>query len=385
MTAVPSPRPYRFDLTVALTYYLPYTSGLTEVARTVAEGLAARGRRVAVVASRHDPSSPVRERVNGVDVFRAPVAARIGRGVLSPGFLPLAARLARASRAVNIHLPMLEAGPLALLTGRTPVITTHHDDVWLPPGRLAGLQVRGVDASVATALRRSAAVVVNNADHAEHSRHWPLMRDRLAVIAPPCRLREPAPATFRDGPGPHFGFLGRIAPEKGLHHLVDAFRAIGDPTARLLIAGDYSKVAGGSVVGALRERASGDRRIRFTGFLTDRQVSEFYASLDVFALPSVAEESFGISQTEAMMTGVPSVAADAPGMRVPVTSTGFGRLFPPGDAAALAAALLAAAAFSPRQRAEGATATRARYSTDNCLDRFDALLGRLGADDRVTA
>ncbi|MEW1550343.1 glycosyltransferase family 4 protein [Streptomyces tsukubensis] len=377
-------RPYRYDLTVVLTYYLPYTSGLTEVARTVAEGLAARGRRVAVVASRHDPASPVRERVNGVDVFRAPVAARIGRGVLSPGFLPLAARLARASRAVNIHLPMLEAGPLALLTGRTPVITTHHDDVWLPPGRLAGLQVRGVDASVATALRRSAAVVVNNADHAEHSRHWRLMRGRIAPIAPPCRPREPAPAAFRDGPGPHFGFLGRIAPEKGLHHLVDAFRTVEDPAARLLIAGDYSKVAGGSVVGALRERSAGDRRIRFTGFLTDRQVSEFYASLDVFALPSVAEESFGISQTEAMMTGVPSVAGDAPGMRVPVSSTGFGRLFPPGDSAALAAALLEAAAFSPRQRADGARTTREQYGTDGCLNSYDELLETLGTARRVT-
>ncbi|MCM2389510.1 glycosyltransferase family 4 protein [Streptomyces albipurpureus] len=385
MINVRAARPHRYDLTVALTYYLPYTSGLTEVARTVAEGLAARGRRVAVVASRHDPSSPVRERVNGVDVFRAPVAARIGRGVLSPGFLPLAARLARASRAVNIHLPMLEAGPLALLAGRTPVITTHHDDVWLPPGRLAGPQVRVVDASVATALRRSAAVVVNNADHAEHSRHWPLMRDRLAAIAPPCRERQPAPATFREGPGPHFGFLGRIAPEKGLHHLVDAFRTIEDPAARLLIAGDYSKVAGGSVVGALRERSADDPRIRFTGFLPERQIAAFYSSLDVFALPSVAEESFGISQTEAMMMGVPSVASDAPGMRVPVTSTGFGRLFPPGDIVALATALLGAATLSPRQRAEGGRATRARYGTEGCLDSYDALLGRIGAAGRVTA
>ncbi|MFE3021612.1 glycosyltransferase family 4 protein [Streptomyces sp. NPDC059256] len=385
MITVRTARPHRYDLTVVLTYYLPYTSGLTEVARTVAEGLAARGRRVAVVASRHDPSSPVRECVNGVDVFRAPVAARIGRGVLSPGFLPLAARLARASRVVNIHLPMLEAGPLALLTGRTPVVATHHDDVWLPPGRLAGLQVPVVDASVATALRRSAAVVVNNVDHAEHSRHWPLMRDRLAAIAPPCRERGPAPATFREGPGPHFGFLGRIAPEKGLHHLVDAFRTIEDPDARLLIAGDYSKVAGGSVVGALRERSADDPRIRFTGFLAEHHVAEFYASLDVFALPSVAEESFGISQTEAMMMGVPSVASDAPGMRVPITSTGFGRLFPPGDSGALAAALLEAAALSPEQRTEGGRATRARYGTDGCLDSYDALLRKLGAAGRVTA
>ncbi|MER6192884.1 glycosyltransferase family 4 protein [Streptomyces cyaneofuscatus] len=385
MTRRAAPPP-RFDVAIALTYYLPYTSGLTEVARTVAEGLAARGRRVAVVASRHDPAHPARETVNGVEVFRAPVAARIGRGVLSPGFAPLAGRVARASRVVNIHLPMLEAGAVARLAGDTPVVSTHHDDVWLPPGRLAPLQVKVVDASVGAALRRSAAVVVNNVDHAQHSRHWPLMRERrLLAIAPPCRRREPAPATFRETAGPHFGFLGRIAHEKGLHHLVDAFRTLPDPEARLLIAGDYSKVAGGSVVGALRTRAGDDTRIRFTGFLDDARVPEFYASLDAFALPSVAEESFGISQAEAMMLGVPSVASDAPGMRVPVSETGFGRLFPPGDAHALAAALTEAAAFPPERRAEGARATSARYGTDACLDAYDALFQETGAARGVAA
>ncbi|MBW3704760.1 glycosyltransferase family 1 protein, partial [Streptomyces griseus] len=173
-----STRSPRFDATIVLTYYLPYTSGLTEVARTVAEGLAARGRRVAVVACRHDPDRPVRETVGGVEVFRAPVAARLGRGVISPGFAPLAGRIARASRVVNLHLPMLEAGLVARLAGSTPVVATHHDDVWLDGGALAPLQVKAVDASVAGALRRSAAVVVNNVDHAEHSRHYPLMRER---------------------------------------------------------------------------------------------------------------------------------------------------------------------------------------------------------------
>ncbi|MER5883736.1 glycosyltransferase family 4 protein [Streptomyces sp. NPDC001941] len=373
MTRRPARSP-RFDVTIALTYYLPYTSGLTEVARTVAEGLAARGRRVAVVASRHDPSHPARETVGGVEVFRAPVAARFGRGVLSPGFAPLAGRLARDSRVVNVHLPMLEAGAVARLAGRTPVVATHHDDVWLAGGALAPLQVKVVDASVGAALRRSAAVVVNNVDHAEHSRHWHLMRERrLLAIAPPCRPREPARAEFRETSGPHFGFLGRIAPEKGLHHLVDAFRTIDDPEARLLIAGDYSKVAGGSVVEALRERAGGDTRVRFTGFLDDARVAGFYGSLDAFALPSVAEESFGISQAEAMMLGVPSVASDAPGMRVPVTETGFGRLFPPGDARALAAALTEVAAFSPERRELGARDARARYGTDACVDAYEAL------------
>lgn len=380
------PTAARYDLTVVLTYYLPYTSGLTEVARTVAEGLAARGLRVAVAACRHDPASPLRETVRGVDVHRAPVLARLGRGVISPGFAALAGRLARRSAAVNVHLPMLEAGPVARLAGRTPVVSNHHDDVWLPPGRLRGLQVPVVEASVAAALHRSAAVVVNNTDHADHSRHRLLMhRTRLAAIAPPCRVRPPAEPSFRETGGPHIGFLGRLAPEKGLDHAVRAFRRIDDPDARLLIAGDFTSVAGGSVVGRLRAVAEGDPRVRFPGFLPDARVGAFYASLDTFVLPSVAEESFGISQTEAMMAGVPSVASDLPGMRHPVAETGFGRLFPARNTAALAAALRETCAWTAARRAEGARITRERFGFDACLDAYEALYRSLGAGAAGTA
>lgn len=66
-----------YDVTVALTYYLPYMSGVTHAAQTVAEGLAARGWKVAVIASRHDRTTPARERINGVDVYRAPVLGQI--------------------------------------------------------------------------------------------------------------------------------------------------------------------------------------------------------------------------------------------------------------------------------------------------------------------
>ncbi len=51
------------SVAMALTYYHPYVSGLTEAARLVAEGLVARGWRVTVVASRHERELPPCERV----------------------------------------------------------------------------------------------------------------------------------------------------------------------------------------------------------------------------------------------------------------------------------------------------------------------------------
>ena len=72
------------DLVVVLNYYAPYVSGLTESARIVAEGMAARGWRVQVITSQHDATLPRRESVNGVEVIRTPVVARLGKGVVSP-------------------------------------------------------------------------------------------------------------------------------------------------------------------------------------------------------------------------------------------------------------------------------------------------------------
>ncbi|MFY1686361.1 glycosyltransferase family 4 protein [Plantactinospora sp. WMMB782] len=373
----------RFDLTVVLTYYTPYLSGLTEVARVVAEGLAARGWRVAVVASQHDPALPRHEVRNGVQVFRAPVLARVGRGVICPGFPALAGRIARDSAVVNLHLPMLEAGLVARLAGDTPIVCNHHDDVWVPGGLVARAQIDLVERSVRAALRRSVGVMVNNVDHAQHSRHWPVMRDRAVhAVPPPCVHRPPGRPSFRGSSGLHVGFLGRIAAEKGLTHLVDGFRLIDDPEARLLVAGDHSSVAGGSVIGELRARAAGDRRIRFLGRLTDAEISDLYASIDVFALTSVAEESFGIVQAEAMISGVPSVASDLPGMRVPVQLTGFGELVPPRDPAAIAEALVRVGATSAADRVEGARRAEARFGVTVSIDAYEEAF-RAAAGDRL--
>jgi P4 family phage/plasmid primase-like protien len=107
------------DVLMVLNYYAPYVSGLTESARHLAEELVRRGRRVAVVTARHRRSLPAFERINGVDVTRCTVLARVSKGTVSPSFPAVAARLARRARIVHLHTPMLEAGLIARLAGRS--------------------------------------------------------------------------------------------------------------------------------------------------------------------------------------------------------------------------------------------------------------------------
>ena len=358
-----------------LTYYTPYVSGLTNVARDVAEGLAARGWRVCVVASKHDPSLPTHDEQGGVRIVRAPVLARVGKGTLGLNLTRLARREMRRSRVVNLHLPLIEAGVLARLSP-APVVSTYHCDVSLPPGAVNEVQRRLVDRSNRAALARSVATVVSSEDYARFSRLWPSIRPGLVAIPPPCTPRGPGSPAFRDGPGLHVGFLGRIVEEKGVEHLVDAFLALDDPDARLLIGGAHEGIAGGSVVERVRRHIGDDDRIRVLGFVPEDELDDFYASLDVLALPSVnAFEAFGIVQVVAMLAGVPTVVTDLPGVRTVVGATGFGEIVPPRDVPALTAAL-ARLRDRPLDRGRGRALAAAHYSVDAVLDAYEAVLAK---------
>lgn len=170
--------------------------------------------------------------------------------------------------------------------------------------------------------------------------------------------------------------------EKGLEHLVRAFRALPDPDARLLIGGDYSHVAGGSVVSQVRAAMGDDPRIRLLGFVPEERLGDFYASLDVFTLPSVnAFEAFGIVQAVAMLAGVPVLSSDIPGVRQPVVQTGFGTLVPPADEPGITRALHELYT-NPPDRTRGIARAQRAFSVANVLDAYEVLLDKAASAGR---
>jgi glycosyltransferase involved in cell wall biosynthesis len=356
-------------------------SGLTNVARDVAEGLAARGWRVCVVASKHDASLPTHDVVNGVRVVRAPVLAHVGKGTVGVNLTRMALREMRRSRVANLHLPLIEAGLLTRLSP-IPVVSTYHCDVSLPPGVVNVAQREAVDRSSRAGLRRSVATVVSTEDYARRSRLWPVIAPNMVAIPPPCVPVSAAEPTFRRGGGFHVGFLGRIVEEKGVEHLVDAFLALEDPDARLLIGGEHAAVAGGSVVERVRAHAGDDDRIELLGFVPDGRLAEFYASIDAFALPSVnAFEAFGIVQVVGMLAGVPALVSDLPGVRLPVQRTGFGTIVPAADVPAMRDGL-ARLRDTPPDRSAGRAAAAEAFSVEAVLDDYEAVFTKAADPSR---
>jgi glycosyltransferase involved in cell wall biosynthesis len=112
------------------------------------------------------------------------------------------------------------------------------------------------------------------------------------------------------------GYIGRIAPEKGIEQLLDAFGQVRDRATRpvaLLVAGAATRVddrAGGTFAGDLTATEPAD--VRWLGKRDD--VERLYRGLDLVVVPSQWEEPFGLVTVEAMASGVPVISTGRGGL-----------------------------------------------------------------------
>jgi glycosyltransferase involved in cell wall biosynthesis len=365
-----------------LTYYDPHWTGLTAIAKRIAEGLVARGFDVTVLTTQYARKLPREELLNGVRVVRAPTAGRLSRGMLAPS-LPVAAhRLMRVHDVVHIHTPLPEA-PLVALSARLhrrPLVMTHQGDLVMPDG-LVNQTIETIGTLLLTTAGRLATVVSPlNDDYARESRFLRRFERKTVAILPPVEIPEPDPAVVAkrrrelglDGKR-LVAFAGRFVEEKGFDRLLEAIPALRErvPDVHLVYAGEH-RIAYEDFYARCRPLLERHRHdITFVGLLRDRdELASFYAMADVLALPS-RTDSFAAVQVEAMLCGTPVVATNIPGARVVIQATGMGLLVAPGDPSALAAGLGSVlddpAAFTrPRATIEAAfdrTASLDSYAT----------------------
>jgi glycosyltransferase involved in cell wall biosynthesis len=148
----------------------------------------------------------------------------------------------------------------------------------------------------------------------------------VTVVAPH-GTRGPAQRPIR------FGYVGSVAPHKGLHVAAEAMRGFDASEASLHVWGDAGALP--EYVAELRERA-GDARLVFEGRFAEEEKGKVFASMDVLLVPSVGLESFGLAPREAMTCGVPVIASAGGALSEMFEPGTSGELFPAGDAAALA-------------------------------------------------
>ena len=128
-------------------------------------------------------------------------------------------------------------------------------------------------------------------------------------------------------PGRYLLFVGRLVPEKGAHHLIDAWKQAGRPLP-LVIAGDTSH--SDEYVRQLKADGQG---VVFTGYVHGAPLATLFRHAGLFVLPSELE-GLPLVLLEALAHGAPVLASDiAPNVEVLGER---GSYFRTGDVAQLA-------------------------------------------------
>jgi glycosyltransferase involved in cell wall biosynthesis len=256
------------------------------------------------------------------------------------------------------------APPLKRALGKPICCTIQGDDLFLDglgePYRSRSLElIRGHAAAVD-------AFIATSGYYADYmAGYLGIPREGIHVVPLGVHLdgHDPTPRPRRAVPV--IGYFARIAPEKGLHQLAEAYRILrrerGVSAARLEAAGYLAPEHRGylaQAVATLREAGLADE-FHYHGAPDRVGKLAFLRSLDLFSVPSPYAEPKGLYLLEAQASGLPVVSPRHGAFPEILARTGGGLLFEPNDPAGLADRLLellldpAKAAELGRRGAEG--------------------------------
>jgi glycosyltransferase involved in cell wall biosynthesis len=254
------------------------------------------------------------------DLARVVSAIPDGETVLIDGLIAsqAAAQLlphtGRMRMTVLLHMPLATA------------VDTHHD--------------ASAERSERAVLRAAAGVVVTS--------EWTRQQILTRYAIPACRVHVARPGVDRvAAPArPVRGRLlcvGVLAHHKGQDLLVEALADLAERDWHCVLAGPIDRDP--HFVEQLQARITRlgyGHRVRLSGVLTGAALSHAYRTADLLVAPSRVE-TYGMTVTEALAHGLPVIAAAVGGLPEALGSTADGtrpgQLVPPGDPAALAAAL----------------------------------------------
>ena len=221
---------------------------------------------------------------------------------------------------------------------------------------------------------RAAALVMLTSDQVDWAASI-VGKDKVRIIPSPASVPEgggPEPDFFEPG-RKHIIAVGRLNPQKGFDMLLEAFSKVsgGRPDWRLVILGE----------GSLRgEIENGVKRLGLAGRVVlpgvVGNVAAAHRRSEFFVLSS-RYEGFPNALAEAMACGLPAVSFDCPSGPADIVRDGVdGVLVPPGDTAALAAAM-ARLMDSPRERermSRNAAGITERFGGERVFAMWEAVI-----------
>lgn len=363
-------------------YWPPHIGGIETVAVEQARRLADRGWEVSIATSRLR-GDPAREHLGSVVIDRYRAFNFLERRfsvpvpLVSPAMLcGLWKRAGKVDVIVahgHVYLGTQFAAIAARLTKRPFVLVQHAP--FIDYGRLLNLLERLADRTIGRRVIRSARDVIAVSEFTATFVRTLVPEAHVEIVRSGVDLA-------RFGTTGAFGAAGqrarpivltvrRLVPRNGVDCLVEAWRRAGlSSRAELVIGGTGPEAA------RIRTLAADDPGIRVRGFVSDNELPALYGGADVFVLPSRSGEGFGLVALEAMASGLPVLATSSGGV-VDIVQDGVnGRLVPPNDVPALAAALTQLVDDAPlrAELAQGARTSAAGATWDRSIDLLEDAL-----------
>jgi glycosyltransferase involved in cell wall biosynthesis len=208
------------------------------------------------------------------------------------------------------------------------------------------------------------------------SQYFGIAIDRIRTVPLGIRFDGHSPQPVRRAAPYTIGFFARIAPEKGLHVLADAYHRLrampGVPDTRLVAGGYLLDEHRGYLTEVERQLGSWGlgSHFRYVGAPDRAGKIALLQSFDVLSVPSVYQEPKGLFLLEAMANGIPVVQPAHGAFPEIIDKTGGGIPVPPGDVDALARALfdlLVDREKAARLGKGGAEGVRRHYGIDQMV------------------
>ena len=326
--------------------YPPQVNGVSVVTQLSVQGLRERGWECAVVAPRYDRVSRPAPAEVIASIPSVPMPVYPDLRLSAPSYATVRASIERFQPDIVHCATEFIIGSLGQRAARRagiPVVSSYHTDFGRYAAAYGAPWLAGaVNRYVGNFHRRSARTFTPSGPArddlarlgVDHAEVWGRGVDIDAFR--PDRRNDAMRSAFAQDASFVLLHVGRLAAEKNIHVLLNGFRMasrnLPPRSVHLVIAGS------GPEEKALREQAPPN--VTFLGVL-DRQrlLPMLYASCDAFLFSSLTE-TLGLVVLEAMSSGLPVIAAPAGGVADHLRDRLNGLAVPPGDAAAMANAIV---------------------------------------------
>ena len=286
-------------------YYYPHTGGIEQVACDIAHAIEGHENKVLCFNHEKDDRNDV---IDGVNVIRAGTFAKIASQSLSLSYNKVMKKAFDDFNpdVVVFHYPNpFVAHYLLKILKKRPncklVLWWHLD---ITKQKILGKLFKGQNKKL---LERATKIIATSPNYVLGSKFLTEYKDKCTVIcncfntdrvATTPQNEQNALEIRAKTPNKTICFaVGRHVPYKGIEHLVNASKHLSD---------DYVIYIGGSgpLTEELKQKASGDDKIKFLGRVSDDELKEYMLACDLFCFPSITKnEAFGIALAEAMAFG----------------------------------------------------------------------------------